>query len=106
MKQGLRTFFFQLCGKRTGVSTPSMHRRTFLRSVTGLCAVAAIVGAQEEEKPKSMIVRSRCVGCGDCVRQCPVTAISLENGKAWVNRAICVGCRMCAKTCSYGAPRI
>jgi Fe-S-cluster-containing hydrogenase component 2 len=51
-----------------------------------------------------MIIHSRCVGCGDCVRNCPMTAISLYKGKASVDRERCVGCHTCLMTCSFGAP--
>jgi Fe-S-cluster-containing hydrogenase component 2 len=54
---------------------------------------------------KSTILKSKCVGCGDCIRACPVTAIKLDRGKAVVDPEKCVGCRMCVITCSYGAAR-
>lgn len=54
---------------------------------------------------KSIIVKAKCVGCGDCVRSCPVQAITLIKGKAVVDPEKCVGCRLCVITCSYGAPR-
>jgi ferredoxin len=54
---------------------------------------------------KTIIVRAKCVGCSDCVRICPVQAITLIRGKAVVDPEKCVGCRLCVVTCSYGAPR-
>jgi Fe-S-cluster-containing hydrogenase component 2 len=105
MKRNFLAFAVHLGGKGKGEDPPLMRRRNFLRSITGICAMATLAGAQEELR-KSMIVRSRCVGCGDCVRQCPMTALSLDNGKAVVDQSKCVGCHMCLMTCSFGAPRI
>jgi Fe-S-cluster-containing hydrogenase component 2 len=82
-----------------------MRRRLFLTTIANLCALVTLPRAMEKLR-KSMIVRSRCVGCGDCVRACPMTAITLDNGKAVVDKEKCVGCRKCLMTCSFGAPHI
>ena len=54
---------------------------------------------------KSVIIKAKCVGCGDCVRSCPVQAITMVRGKAVIDAEKCIGCRLCVITCSYGAPR-
>ncbi len=51
----------------------------------------------------AMVVRERCVGCGDCIPVCPYTAISRVEGKAQVNPALCKGCGTCVATCPSGA---
>lgn len=81
-----------------------MKRRVFITSCASLLGAAALLKAQEGIR-KSVIIRSKCVGCGDCVRTCPVKAIKLERGKALIDQNRCVGCRLCVSTCSYGAPR-
>ena len=43
--------------------------------------------------------RFSCLGYGDCVKACPVNAISLDNGIAHVDTSLCLGCGMCANTC-------
>ena len=47
---------------------------------------------------------SKCVGCGACVKVCPVTAIKLEeqedgNKKAKINPEICIDCAACEVEC-------
>jgi Fe-S-cluster-containing hydrogenase component 2 len=85
-----------------------VKRRFFLAALAGTAAGAAFTSAplaQEPEKHKSIIVRAKCVGCGDCIRACPMKAISYDCGKARVDQEKCIACKLCVLTCSYGAPR-
>ena len=48
-----------------------------------------------------------CCDCGDCIRTCPVHALSLKDGKVVWNKDICVNCDTCIKTCTHNAsPKI
>lgn len=105
MKWNFFSLIGHLGGEGTDKGSPRMRRRSFLLSLTGIGAMAALTRGEETLR-KSTIIHARCVGCGDCVRQCPMTALSLDNGKAVVDRTKCVGCHMCLMTCSFGAPRI
>lgn len=55
-------------------------------------AAAAMAGGPKE-------CRFACIGLGDCVRTCPLNAITIVNGVANINRNICVGCGACIAGC-------
>ena len=45
------------------------------------------------------VIDDRCVGCGLCQRQCPISAIALQNGKPkWVAE-LCLACLRCLHNC-------
>ena len=41
----------------------------------------------------------KCDGCGVCVSQCPVQAISLIKNNAFINKDICNECLLCLEKC-------
>lgn len=45
-----------------------------------------------------------CTQCGECIKVCPVQAISRDkNGVVRINKKICVGCFMCVAACPEDA---
>jgi Fe-S-cluster-containing hydrogenase component 2 len=70
-----------------------------------LCLCLTITTVANELGTKTVISKMKCVGCGDCVRVCPLHAVSVVRGKAYVDPEKCVGCRICVISCSYGAPK-
>jgi uncharacterized Fe-S center protein len=46
---------------------------------------------------------SSCVGCGTCVGECQVSAITLHQGKVRINAARCTGCASCIAICPIEA---
>ena len=53
-------------------------------------------------KPK--VKKKVCVGCGTCVKKCPVDAITLApDNKAQIDRDKCIGCAECTVVCPTGA---
>lgn len=55
----------------------------------------------------SVVSEEKCIGCGDCVKVCPVVAISFEKTegkrKAIVDPSICQGCNICVSRCQHDA---
>lgn len=50
-----------------------------------------------------VVVTSRCVGCGACVRACPTGAAQFRGKKAWIDRRRCIRCMCCHEACRYNA---
>jgi len=44
-----------------------------------------------------------CTGCGICIDNCPMEAITLIDGKAFINEDECTNCRLCESECPVGA---
>ena len=53
----------------------------------------------QSAKPEIFFDRSRCSGCGECLRVCPEGAGSLSNGRVRLDREICRGCGKCIDVC-------
>ncbi len=53
---------------------------------------------------KFKIDKSKCAGCGACVRTCPLEAIHIgKDGKAIIDKKKCQKCGECKEVCPFGA---
>jgi len=52
------------------------------------------------------VKKKRCIGCGECVKHCAQTAISLIEKKAFINPEKCIGCGECILVCEKEAVQI
>jgi ferredoxin len=51
----------------------------------------------------NMSDQASCIGCGQCVKYCPVNAISMHDKKARIDAQKCIGCGQCELKCSKGS---
>ncbi len=49
---------------------------------------------------------ARCLGCGECVRDCPAKTIQLKAQKAWIDHRRCIRCYCCQEVCPANAVRL
>jgi len=52
------------------------------------------------------VIQDRCVGCGLCVKVCPVSAITMVDRKAVIDLAKCTLCSACVEVCKFNAIQI
>ncbi|MFO7801437.1 MAG: 4Fe-4S binding protein [Desulfovermiculus sp.] len=45
----------------------------------------------------------KCIGCGFCVRDCPVGAVRLQEKMACIDHQACCNCGVCLRVCEQGA---
>jgi len=54
-----------------------------------------------DAKPK--IKKRKCTRCGQCIKWCPVSAISMQDDGAVIDKAECIGCGECLAVCRFDA---
>jgi len=52
---------------------------------------------------KAYVIADLCNGCGECVKICPVNAITMQECKAKIDPFQCVGCGACVPVCPLEA---
>ena len=63
-------------------------------------AKAAVACRSTEKGPVTMKACSvGCIGCGICAKNCPETAVKVEDFCAEIDQEKCVGCGVCAEKC-------
>ena len=50
-------------------------------------------------------ITEKCISCGACAAECPVSAISEGDGKYEIDADACLSCGACAGVCPVGAPQ-
>jgi len=60
-------------------------------------------GKMTEHAALTLSISNKCTRCGECVRNCPADAISLDDVKAHIDRDKCISCAECLAVCRFGA---
>ena len=47
--------------------------------------------------------KNMCIGCGICIDECSVKAITMKNGKAIIDMQKCIRCKKCHGICPQKA---
>ena len=71
----------------------------FLCPAGTFCSLLQFLGGYLPGTWRMRTDSERCVGCGLCVKQCPMRAIKLQSGKAQINPHLCIGCQECEHNC-------
>ncbi len=66
--------------------------------------LSARKGKLDQHSASKPYVKPRlCEACGDCIRHCPVDAISMKGDAAFIDEDLCIGCGECITACIPGA---
>lgn len=55
---------------------------------------------------KPVLLKRRCIGCGECFRICPAKAIEMKNSLPVIDRSKCIYCFCCQEFCPKGAMEV
>jgi len=54
-------------------------------------------------KPQIQWIKTSCIGCGACVKTCPLKALEKTKHGIVIDRSVCNGCGLCADECPAAA---
>ena len=60
-------------------------------------------GKMRQHSALKLSVSDKCERCGECVRHCPVGAITIDDVKAHIDTDKCIGCAECLIVCKFDA---
>lgn len=52
---------------------------------------------------KILVNKDECVGCGACIKYCPMDAIQILTKEAKINEQKCIKCKACITACMFDA---
>lgn len=58
---------------------------------------------QQHSEVSPVVYQDKCTGCGECEKNCPVDAITIQNNKSVIDGAKCIGCATCIAVCPVSA---
>ncbi|MBN1157168.1 4Fe-4S binding protein [Candidatus Woesearchaeota archaeon] len=92
-----------LCGLGQNAPNPVLSTLKFFRNEYIMHLQGKNPGKTYNDM-KQFIITQKCVGCGNCERNCPVKAISGELKKKFkINQDICIKCGKCYDVCAFKA---
>lgn len=58
---------------------------------------------QQHSEVSPVVYQDKCTGCGECEKNCPVDAITIQNNKSVIDGEKCIGCATCIAVCPVSA---
>ena len=68
-----------------------------LKNLAMGCASSA--GKLEQHECAKPVIHKNCIGCGECIKSCPISAMHIENEKTVIDYESCIACNNCLLTC-------
>jgi ferredoxin len=93
--------------KKGMVLQPGNSRKPSCICICCGCCCGVLTTAKKDPRPArffatnyfARIDQARCMGCGVCVKRCPMDAIVADAETFLVDRDRCIGCGLCVTTC-------
>jgi len=57
-------------------------------------------------RPRPVINKDKCVGCGECMRSCPAKTIVIKDKIAYIKKSDCIKCFCCQELCPKDAVKV
>lgn len=57
-------------------------------------------------KPRPVVIKKSCVGCGECEMCCPAKTIAIKHNKACIELSECIRCFCCQELCPVKAIKV
>lgn len=78
------------------------------RNRSAITILSKLFGGKVMEwlRPRPVINKDKCVGCGECMRSCPAQTIVIKDKIAYIKKSDCIKCFCCQELCPKDAVKV
>jgi len=98
IKDGVARVKIELCGGCGQCAKICPNKLIWIHDDT--ISTLVICSSQEKGADVRKKCKSGCIACRKCERECPVSAVKIENNLAVIDYGACIGCGKCAEVCT------